>query len=120
MTSSLFTDATFDAAQAMDAAARAVTGTPLSPQAAAEGMSKLIEVADHLRIVARRLAHESRLTAHGGNPTATEQVVDITRSVVDHLRQAETEAGITRDAFKDVHGELGDLVAAVRGTAFTF
>lgn len=118
--SSLFTDAAFDAAQAMDSAARAVTGTPLSPQAAADGISKLIEVADKLQKAARGLAFQCRTTAHGGNPAANEQVVDLAQKVVDFLRNAEFEAGLTRDVLMDAHGWLGDVADAVRGTAFTF
>lgn len=117
---SLFTDAAFDAAQAMDTVVRAVKGKPISPQAAADGIDKLVEVADKLRQAAHAVAFQCRTTAHGGNPNATEQVIDLAGKVVDFLRVAETDAGHTRDALKDAHGSIGDVVDAVRGTAFTF
>jgi hypothetical protein len=120
MSSSLFTDAAFDAAQAMATVADSVKGKPISPQAAAEGIDKLVEVADKLQKAARGLAFQLRTTAHGGNPAAGEQVVDLTAKVVDSLRTAEFEAGLTRDVLMDAHGWLGDVADTVRGTTFTF
>ncbi|MFC0540658.1 hypothetical protein [Kutzneria chonburiensis] len=80
----------------------------------------MAEVADKLRQTAHALAFQCRTTAHGGNPAASEQVVDTTRKVVDFLRIAETDAGHTRGALTDAHGWIGELADAVRGTTFTF
>jgi hypothetical protein len=46
--------------------------------------------------------------------------VDLTAKVVDFLRNAEFEAGLTRDVLMDAHAGLGDVVDAVRGITFTF
>jgi hypothetical protein len=68
MSSSLFTDAAFDAAQAMDTVVRAVKGKPISPQAAADGVTKLVEVADKLQKAARGLAFQLRTTRSRRQP----------------------------------------------------